>query len=205
MNCRDDVARLLNASPRLALALAEEAQFVPYIFVVTDGWTTSGTPDPLLDVQSDPTNIQQDLRILSVDVDIQTPDFNTGSVLKPQADLAYVSTSGITCDVRIEGFAARATPYFPLKNLPTFGTVGSGAQGASGSFRRPWVLLADQNLVMDFAVTTALPSDSTTITCTYTCETTIPFYFKMDQGKALDRLEALGYCVASARAHFCVC
>lgn len=201
MECRQEVVDLLNVSPRLALAVAEGKQFVPYIFVVSDSWTTSGSPDPLLNVPSDPTNIQQDLLIQNIDVDIQTKDFNTGSVLKPEADLAYDLTSGIQCDMRIEGFAERATPYFPLKALPSLGPVGS----PGGAFRRPWVLLADQNLFMDFAVTTPLPSDSTIVTCTFTCSTPMPYSYKMDQGKACDILEKLGYCVDGARKQFCAC
>jgi hypothetical protein len=202
MECDPEVQELINVSPRLALAKAEGKQFVPYIFVVTDSWTTSGTPDPLLDVESNPTNIQQDLLVLQVDVDIQTPSFNTGSVLKPEADLAYNQTSGIQCDVRIIGFAERATPYFPLKDLPSFGAVGSGA---GGTFRKPWALLAEQNLVMDFVVTTPLPSSSTIITCTFTCATPMPYSYRMDQGQACDRLEKMNYCVDLARQQFCAC
>ncbi|MHB8563331.1 MAG: hypothetical protein ACYDDA_05165 [Acidiferrobacteraceae bacterium] len=198
---RQEVQDLISVSPRLALAVAQRKSFVPYVFVVSASWSTSVTPQPLLNVESNPTNIDMDLLILSIDVDVQTPNFNAGSLLKPEADLAYDLTSGIQCDVRIEGFLERATPYFPLKALPSFGTVGAGAAGA---FRNPWALLADQNLYMDFIVTTALPSSSTVITCTYTCAYPVPYgYYRMDYGKALDELESCGYCIDGARKQFC--
>lgn len=199
---RQDVIDMMGISPHLALALAEGKRFIPYVFVVSDSWTTTGSPAPLLNVNTDPTNINQDVLILSVDVDIQTKDFNTGAILKPEADLAYDLTSGIQCDVRITGFQATSTPYFPLKALPSFGGVGSGVGGA---FRRPWALLADQEMQMDFSVTTPLPSDSTVITCTFTCTTPAQYKYAKDRGKVFDRLAELGYgdCVDVVRSYWC--
>jgi len=181
---------LLMKSPSLAYGMALYGPLVPYPFTITADFTASGSPSPVLNQVSGDDPLDRDILISAIDVDIQTKDFNTASIFKPEADLAYDETSGIETTITQRGAFGRIYDQIPLKAVPKM-----------VSDKRPICLLKEQKLLMSFFVTTPLPSDSTIITVTFLGETSVKDPpFRMDPDKMLDALGELGYYVDQAKA-----
>jgi len=179
------VQRLIMVSPWLAYAVYLYGPLVQYPFTITADFTASGSPSPILNQVSGDDPLDRDILIEAIDVDIQTKDFNTGSIFKPEADLAYDETSGIQTTITQRGAFGREYDQIPLKAIPKM-----------VSELRPMCLLTEQKLLMSFYVTTPLPSDSTIITVTFLGRTSVKdAVFRMDINKILDTLEGLGYFV----------
>ena len=186
------IQRLLMASPKLAYAEAVYGPLVPYPFTITASFTAAGSPAPIIEQVPDDNPLDRDILIEAVDIDIQTKDFNTGSLFKPEADLAYNYTSGIQATIEQRGSFGRQYNQIPLKAVMSW-----------ASKRRPVVLLTEQKLLMSFYVTTPLPSDSTVITVTFQGRTSLKdVVMRMDVNKVFDALDALGYDTAAARKVF---
>ncbi|MDE2022192.1 MAG: hypothetical protein KGI71_04780 [Patescibacteria group bacterium] len=186
------IQRLLMMSPRLAYAEVMYGPLVPYPFTITANFTAAGTPAAILDQVSGDDPIDRDLLIEGVDVDIQTPNFNTASLFKPEADLAYDFTSGIETTITQRGAFGRQYDQIPLKALPKVWTEG-----------HPGVLLTEQTLLMSFYVTTPLPSNSTIITVTFLAMTSLKDRcFRMGMDDVFKALDEAGYFTERARAVF---
>jgi len=139
------------SSPRLALAKALGAKFIPFTFNVRADFTSTDTT-LVPDVGSD-TKIVQDTLVDAAILQI-TNQSNVAnlSVFQPQSDFFYVVQSGIECIVSIQG-APRPTiveKYTPLANV--FDT-----QKGYGFWPRKWVLTNQQQLFMSFQATVTLP------------------------------------------------
>lgn len=183
------IQRLIGYSPFLAYAVYLYGPLVPYPFTITGDFTAAGSPAPILNQVSGDDPIDRDILIERIDVDIQTKDFNTGSVFKPEADLAYDYTSGIQTTITQRGAFGREYDQIPLKAVPQM-----------VDDLRPICLLTEQKLLMSFFVTTPLPSDSTIVTVTFLGRTSVKdAVFRMDINKILDALDGLGYFVDQAR------
>ena len=190
--CNPEVQRLIALSPRLAYAVMEGLPLVQYPFTTTAGFTAAGTPAPILDQLPSDDPLDRDFLIEGIDVDIQTPNFNTGSLFKPEADLAYDFTSGIQVSIKQRGLYGRQYDQIPLKML-----------GKMCSEVRPMPLLMEQKLLTSFFVTTALPSSATNITITWVARTAPrDTVFRMDINKILDCLDAKGYITTWGRKIF---
>jgi hypothetical protein len=186
------IQRLMMFSPWLAYGVYLYGPLIPYPFTVTAAFTAAGTPAPILDQSPDDNPLSRDLLIEEIDVDIQTKDFNTASLFKPEADLAYDYTSGIQTTIEQRGAFGRQYDQIPLKGMVKM-----------VSERRPLALLKCQKLLMSFYVTTPLPSDSTVITVTFLAMTCLKDpVFRMDPNLILDKLDALGYVTDQARKVF---
>jgi hypothetical protein len=179
------IQTLIMRSPWLAYAVYLYGPLVPYPFTITADFTAAGSPAPILNQVSGDDPLDRDILIRKVGVDIQTKDFNTASIFKPEADLAYDYTSGIQATVTQRGAFGRQYDQVPLKDIDGI---------------CPTVLLNDQKLLVSFFVTTPLPSDSTVVTLTFYGETSLKdAVFRMDPNKIFDCLEQLGYFVDQAR------
>ena len=88
---------------------------MPYPFTITADFTAAGSPAPILDQVTGDDPLDRDILIQKVDVDIQTKDFNTASLFKPEADLAYDYTSGIQATINQRGAFGRQYDQIPLK------------------------------------------------------------------------------------------
>lgn len=186
------IQRLLMQSPKLAYAEAIYGPLVPYPFTITAGFTAAGTPSPILNQVSGDDPFDRDLLLEGIDVDIQTPYFNAGSLFKPEADIAYDMTSGIQATITQRGAFGRQYDQIPLKALPKV-----------WSEERPGVLLTEQTLLMSFYVTTPLPSSTTTVTVTFLARTSLKdLVFRMDLDAIFTRLSELGYYTDQARKVF---
>jgi hypothetical protein len=185
------IQRLLMRSPSLAYAAAMYGPLVSYPFTITASFTASGSPAPILNQTSGDDPLDRDILIEDVDVDIQTKDFNTGSLFKPEADLAYDDTSGIQVTITQRGAFGKQYDQIPLKAVPKMVQ------------RAPMMLLQEQKLLVSFFVTTPLPSDSTVVTMTFLGLTSLKDPpFRMDPEKLFDKLAELGYYVDQARKVF---
>lgn len=185
------IQRLLMRSPFLAYAVYLYGPLVPYPFTITGNFAAAGSPAPILNQVSGDDPIDRDILIRGVDVDIQTKDFNTGSIFKPEADIAYDYTSGIQATITQRGAFGRQYDQIPLKAI---------ADKKFASEECPVCLLTEQKLLVSFFVTTPLPSDSTIVTLTFEGLTSVKdAVFRMDVNKVIDNLEALGYFVDQAR------
>ena len=179
------IQRLIGYSPFLAYAVYLYGPLVQYPFTIQAEFTASGNPAPVLNQVSGDDPLDRDILIEEIDVDIQTKDFNAGSIFKPEADLAYDYTSGIQTTITQRGAFGREYDQISLKAVPKM-----------VSESRPMCLLTEQKLLMSFYVTTPLPSDSTIITVTFLgCTSVKDAVFRMDINKILDTLEGLGYFV----------
>jgi hypothetical protein len=188
------IQRLMMISPWLAYAVYLYGPLVQYPFTITAGFTAAGTPAPILNQTSGDDPLDRDILISSVDVDIQTKDFNTGSLFKPEADLAYDDTSGIQVIITQRGALGRQYDLIPLKAVPKMVSDSNCCGG------RPMCLLAEQKLLVSFFVTTPLPSDSTIVTMTFLGMTSVKdAVFRMDPSVIFDALDALGYFTDQAR------
>ncbi|HXB28141.1 MAG TPA: hypothetical protein VNV25_25650 [Gemmatimonadaceae bacterium] len=180
---------LLMKSPALAYGVVLYGPLVPYPFTITAAFTAAGSPSPILNQVSGDDPLDRDILIPAIDVDIQTKDFNTASIFKPEADLAYDETSGLQVTITQRGAFGKQYDQIPLKAVPK--TV---------SRLDPMCLLEEQKLLMSFFVTTPLPSDSTVVTVTMLGLTSQKdAVFRMDTNVIFDKLEALGYWVDQAR------
>lgn len=187
------IQRLLMLSPRLAYAEAVYG-LSPFPFTVTGSFTAAGSPAPIIQQVPDDNPFDRDLLIEGVDIDIQTKDFNTGSIFKPEADLAYDYTSGIQTTIEFRGAFGQLYDQIPLKAI---------ADQKMFSEHRPMALLMDQKLLMSFYVTTPLPSDSTIITVTFLARTSRKDpAMRMGMDVVFDKLDALGYDTTLARPLF---
>jgi hypothetical protein len=192
--CKRDpeVQRLMGLSPWLAYAVMSGYPLLQYPFTITADFSAVGNPDPILAQTPSDDPLNRDFIIEEIDVDIQTPDFNTASLFKPEADLAYNYTSGIQTVMRRRGLYGQIYDQMPLKALPKMVSQG-----------RPMPLLADQTLLMDFYVTTPLPSDATNITITFLSRTSShDWIFKQDIQKIFGCLDEGGYDTRGARRIF---
>lgn len=189
--CYPEAQALVCKSPRLALARAWDVDFVPFVFIVTGTFSTSGAASALLGLQPSKA-LERDLLITAIDVDIQNPNFNPGDEFKPQADWYYDSTSGIQTRWVIDGYNKRSSPYFPLKALPKCADP-----------RTPWTFLEEQQLTLDFTVTTGLTAAGIVVTATFVSRTPADdSVFRMSSKDAFDNLDALGYFTKTGRKFF---
>lgn len=187
-----EVQRLIALSPRLAYAVASGLPLIQYPFTITAGFSAAGNPDPVLAQTPSDDPLNRDFLIEEIDVDVQTPKFNTGSLWKPEADLAYDYTSGIQASLTRRGLYGQAYDQMPLKAFPKMVSQG-----------RPMPLLAEQTLLMSFFVTTPLPSCATNITITFLSRTTPKDWpFSTDLNKIFDCLDTAGYDTRPSRRMF---
>ena len=190
--CDPEVQRLIPLSPRLAYGVMMGLPLIQYPFTTTAGFTAAGSPNPILDALPSDDPLDRDFLIEGIDLDIQTPYFNTGSLFKPEADLAYDYTSGIQVTIEQRGLYGRQYDQIALKALPKI-----------CSELRPMPLLMEQKLLTSFFVTTPLPSSATNITITWIARTCPrDTVFRMDINKAFDCMAAKGYLVDYARRMF---
>jgi hypothetical protein len=192
--CKRDpeVQRLMALSPRLAFAVASGLPLLQYPFTITAGFTAAGIPEPILQQTPSDDPLNRDFLIEEIDVDIQTPNFNTASLFKPEADLAYDYTSGIQGVMKRRGLYGQIYDQIPLKAFPKMVSQG-----------RPMPLLAEQTLLIDFFVTTPLPSSATNITMTFLARTSPKdWIFSKDLNKIFGCLDELGYNTKGARSIF---
>ena len=179
------IQSLLMRSPWLAYAVYLYGPLVSYPFTITADFTASGSPSPILNQVSGDDPLDRDILVRRVGVDIQTKDFATGSIFKPEADLAYDLTSGIQATITQRGAFGKQYDQIPLKDI----------EGVC-----PMMLLTEQKLLVSFFVTTPLPSDSTIVTLTFYGETSVKdAVFRMDINVIMSKLEELGYFVDQAR------
>ena len=188
------IQRLIMVSPFLAYSVYLYGPLVQYPFTITANFNASGSPAPILNQVSGDDPLDRDILISAVDVDIQTKDFNTASIFKPEADLAYDETSGIQTTITQRGAFGRQYDQIPLKAVPK---MVSDTHCCGG---RPMCLLTEQKLLMSFFVTTPLPSDSTIVTVTFLGLTSVKdAIFRRDINDIFEKLDALGYYVDQAK------
>ena len=188
------IQKLIMVSPWLAYAVYLYGPLVQYPFTITAGFSAAGSPAPILNQTSGDDPLDRDILIAAVDIDIQTQHFNTGSLFKPEADLAYDDTSGIQVTIKQRGAFGREYDQIPLKAVPKMVTDTQCCGG------RPMCLLTEQKLLVSFFVTTPLPSDSTIVTMTFLGMTSVKDgVFRKDINVIIDELENLGYYVDQAR------
>lgn len=192
MSGNPEAQRLVAYSPRLAYAVAIGLPLVPYPFTVTGTFATSGQPEALTELTPS-SDLDRDVLVEAIDVDIQTKDFATGDIMKPQADHFYDETSGIQARLTSRGLFGRRFDYLPLKAIPKL-----------VSDFRPWCIPMDNKLLVDLQVTTPLPSDSTVVTLSFLARTAPKdSVFRLGIDKIFDCLEEMSIDVAVARRIWC--
>jgi hypothetical protein len=191
--CSWEVQSLIGLSPSLAYAVASGLPLLTYPFTITANFTADGAAPPILAQTPSDDPLNRDFVIEEIDVDIQTPNFNTASEFKPQADIFFDSTSGIQTTIKRRGIYGQVYNQIPLKAIPKM-----------VSRKRPMPLLRDQKLLMDFFVTTPLATGgATNITVTFLARTAPhDSIWSLDINKTFERLDKLGYNTCWARRTF---
>lgn len=182
-----EVARLMAKSPHLAYAQAIGMAFDPFTFMVTTTFSASGTA--VNPNQGSNKVLGRDTVIEKIFLDVQDPNAFVGNTWKAERDYYFKLSSGVQCQVIVEGENRWTLPYFPVAAIESL-----------VSPQTPWYLTARQTVLMDFNVTTALPFAGTVFNVTYMGKTpTSDRLFGLTRSEVFNQLDKMGFATHDPR------